>query len=129
MTDHATPNLPSRDFEETSRFYERLGFTQSWRDEGWMILRRGELMIEFFPYPELDTYSNNFSCCLRLDDLDAFYAACKEAELPEARTGIPRLVPPRVEQSGLRIAYMLDPAGTLVRLIQNPDLAAATDPA
>lgn len=28
MTDHATPNLPSRDFETTSRFYAALGFAQ-----------------------------------------------------------------------------------------------------
>lgn len=26
MTDHATPNLPSRDFEATSRFYAAVGF-------------------------------------------------------------------------------------------------------
>ena len=120
MADHATPNLPSPDFETTSQFYGSLGFTESWRDEGWMILRRGELTLEFFPYPGLDSYSNSFSCCLRLDDLDAFYAVCKDAGLPEARTGIPRLVPPRMEESGLRISYMLDPHGTLVRLIQNP---------
>jgi predicted lactoylglutathione lyase len=25
MPDHATPNLPSRDFEATSRFYDKLG--------------------------------------------------------------------------------------------------------
>lgn len=120
MADHATPNLPSRNFEATSRFYGTLGFTESWRDEGWMILRRGALTLEFFPYPDLDSYSNNFSCCLRLDDLDSFYAVCRGAGVPETRTGIPRLVPPRVEESGLRIAYMVDPDGTLLRQIQNP---------
>ena len=52
MTDHATPNLPSRDFEATSQFYTRLGFQQGWRDEGWMILKRGGLTLEFFPHPE-----------------------------------------------------------------------------
>jgi len=29
MADHATPNLPSRDFEATSRFYGGLGFVLS----------------------------------------------------------------------------------------------------
>ena len=120
MADYATPNLPSPDFEATSRFYGDLGFSETWRDEGWMILKRGELMLEFFPFPELDSYSSSFSCCLRLDDLDSFYAACRAAGLAEARSGIPRLVPPRVESSGLRIAYLVDPHGTLVRLIQNP---------
>jgi hypothetical protein len=40
--------------------------------------------------------------------------------LPEARSGIPRLVAPRVEASGMRIAYLVDPHGTLLRLVQNP---------
>jgi len=28
MVDHATPNLPARDFEATSRFYGALGFVE-----------------------------------------------------------------------------------------------------
>jgi len=93
MSDAATPNLPSRDFGKTSRFYTALGFSESWRDEGWMILKRGELTLEFFPHPELDPLTSWFSCCLRLDDLDSFYATCKEAGLPEECKGQPRLHP------------------------------------
>jgi len=119
MTDHATPNLPSRDFEATSRFYGALGFVESWRDQGWMILRRGALTIEFFPYPDLDPLESSFSCCLRLDELERFYAACQAAGLREAHSGIPRIVPATIESSGLRIAYMVDHDGSLIRLIQN----------
>jgi catechol 2,3-dioxygenase-like lactoylglutathione lyase family enzyme len=119
MADHATPNLPSRDFEATSRFYGALGFAESWRDEGWMILRRGGLTLEFFPYPDLEPLESWFSCCLRLDELERFYAACQAAGLLEKPTGNPRLAPPRVEISGLRIAYMIDLDGSLIRLIQN----------
>ncbi|MCC7268595.1 MAG: hypothetical protein IT546_14825 [Caulobacteraceae bacterium] len=117
--DHATPNLPSRDFETTSQFYARLGFEESWRDDGWMILRRGDLKLEFFPHPDLDPATSWFSCCLRLDDLDAVYAACLAAGVPEKRQGWPRLRPPQEEPSGLRIGYLVDPDCTLVRLIQN----------
>ena len=119
MTDHATPDLPSRDFETTSRFYAKIGFEEGWRDEGWMIFKRGELTLEFFPHPDLDPLTSNFSCCLRLDDLDAFYAACLVTGLPETCWGQPRLHPPKVEDSGLRIGALIDPDGTLVRLIQN----------
>ena len=119
MADHATPNLPSRDFEATARFYGALGFVSSWRDEGWMILRRGGLTLEFFPYPDLDPHESSFGCCLRLDELERFYSACKAAGLLEKPTGIPRIVPARVEPSGLRIAYLVDPDGSLIRLIQN----------
>ena len=119
MSDHATPNLPARDFEETSQFYARLGFTQSYRDGGWMILQRGGLKLEFFPFPDLDPFESSFGSCLRLDDLDAFYGACRSAGLPEARTGIPRISPPRVEPWGGRVGYLVDPDGTLLRLVQN----------
>ena len=121
MTDHATPNLPARDFETTSRFYQALGFEQGWRDGGWMILSRGGVQLEFFPYPDLDPAQSSFGACLRLDDLTGFYAACTAAGVPEQRTGAPRLQPPRRESSGLTIAYMVDPDGSLLRLIQNPE--------
>ena len=119
MTDHSTPNLPSRDFAATSAFYSALGFVEDWRDGGWMILKRGDVMLEFFPHPELDPLTSWFSCCLRLDDLDAFYSVAKAAGLPETSHGQPRLHPPKVEVSGMRIAYLVDPDGTLVRLIEN----------
>lgn len=119
MSDAATPNLPSRDFEITSRFYAALGFSEGWRDAGWMILKRGDLILEFFSHPEIDPLTTWFSCCLRLDDLDSFYAVCKAAGLPEGCEGQPRLHPPRVEEWGGRVGALIDPDGTLVRLIQN----------
>jgi len=119
MADHSTPNLPARDFEATSRFYASLGFAESWRDTGWMILRRGGLTLEFFPYPDLDPSQSSFGCCLRLDELQRFYDACLATGLREAESGIPRLAPPRLEHSGLRIAYLVDIDGSLLRLVQN----------
>ena len=119
MADHATPNLPSRDFEATSRFYAALGFVEGWRDDGWMILTRAGLTLEFFPYPGLDPMTSSFSCCLRLDDLDAFYAVCKAVGLPETCIGHPRLHEPKMEGSGMRIGALIDPDGSLIRLVQN----------
>ena len=117
--DHATPNLPSRDFEATSTFYARLGFKEGWRDAGWMILERGRLTLEFFPHPHLDPAESWFSCCLRLDDLAAFYRSCLDAAVPEGSSGHPRLHPPRREESGMLIGALIDPDGSLIRLIQN----------
>jgi hypothetical protein len=105
--------------KKISRFYSLLGFTESWRDKGWMILKRGTLTLEFFPHPDLDPLASWFSCCLRLDDLAAFYAVCKEAGIPEGCKGQPRLHPPKVESWRGRIGAFIDPDGTLVRLIQN----------
>lgn len=127
MADRATPNLPSRDLAATAAFYDRLGFVLTFRDEGWMIITRGELTVEFFPYPDLNPATSSFGCCLRLDDVDTFVDVCRAAGVPESTTGHPRIHLPRVEESGLRIGALLDPDGNLVRLVQNisakqPDL-------
>lgn len=119
MADHATPNLPSRDFGAAAAFYAQLGFEEDHRSEGWMILSRGAVTLEFFPWPDLDPFQSSFSCCLRLDDLAGMMRQVEASGVPDARTGIPRYHPPRVEDSGLTIAYLTDPDGTLLRLIQN----------
>ena len=98
---------------------QQLGFERGWRDAGWMIMRRGALTLEFFPFPDLDPLTSSFGCCLRLDDLDAFYAACVAAGVPEQHRGHPRLHPAKIEHSGMRIAYLVDPDGTLLRLVEN----------
>ncbi len=84
-----------------------------------MILQRSKLTLEFFPFPDLKPANSSFSCCLRLDNMAAFYQCCMDAGLPEQCWGTPRLHPPQQEDSGLTIAYMIDPDGTLLRLIQN----------
>ena len=65
MVDRATPNLPSRDFDTTAAFFADLRFATDYRDSGWMILSRGEVSLEFFPFPQLDPATSAFSCCLR----------------------------------------------------------------
>jgi catechol 2,3-dioxygenase-like lactoylglutathione lyase family enzyme len=119
MTDHATPNLPSRDFAATSQFYTALGFVEGWRDAGWMILKRGELTLEFFPDPDLDPLTTASGCCLRLDALDPFYEVCKAAHIRETCFGQPRLHAPKTEHWGGRVGALIDPDDNLLRLIQN----------
>ena len=119
MADHATPNLPARDLQTTSDFYAALGFTERYRDKSWMILERGGLKLEFFPFPDLDPSESSFGSCLRLDDVQGFYEACKSAGLPEAHDGIPRIVPPRREHWGGTVGFLVDPDGSLLRLVQN----------
>lgn len=120
MTDFATPNLPSRDFEATFQFYRLLGFEQTWRDSGWMILELRGMTLEFFPHPELDPATSWFSCCLRLDDVDSFFGSILKAGVPEATTGWPRVHRPRREGWGGRVGALIDIDGTLLRLVQAP---------
>jgi len=119
MSDQARPNLPSRSFDQTQQFYQQLGFTLAYRDEDWMILKRGSLELEFFVHLTLDPLSSWFSCCLRLDELSGFYKLCKSTGIPEKKSGYPRLHPPEEQDQGLRMGALIDLDGTLLRLIQN----------
>jgi len=119
VADRATPNLPMRDVERTSRFYAALGFVERYRSDAWLILDRGTITLEFFAFADLDPATSSFGCCVRVDDLAALYAACQRAGVPERTTGWPRLEPPRVQPWGGTVAALLDPDGTLLRLIQN----------
>jgi len=121
LTDLASPNLPSRDFEATALFYAKLGFVETWRDDGWMILRRGDLLLEFFPHPGLDPATSWFSCCFRLADVGAFFDEVLAAGIPEQTTGWPRAHRPKREAWGGILGALIDPDGSLIRLIQTQD--------
>jgi catechol 2,3-dioxygenase-like lactoylglutathione lyase family enzyme len=118
MADHATPNLPSRNFEATARFYAALGFAESWRDAGWMILERGGLTIEFFPYPDLDPATSSFGSCFRMDDINGFFELVVAAGIAETTIGWPRAHRPKREHWGGLVGALIDPDGSLIRLIQ-----------
>lgn len=115
MGDRITANLPARSFDETALFYGTLGFEVAFRDQGWMILRRGDLEIEFFPHPELDPAASWFSACVRVADVDRLFAEWSGAGLPTR--GIPRMTEPADEAHGLRIFALVDPNGSLLRCI------------
>ncbi|MCA8094123.1 bleomycin resistance protein [Burkholderia anthina] len=121
MADLASPNLPSRDFETTSLFYAKLGFAETWRDDGWMILKRDGLLLEFFPHPDLDPATSWFSCCFRLADVGAFFDEVLAAGIAEQATGWPRAHRPKREAWGGTVGALIDPDGSLIRLIQTND--------
>jgi hypothetical protein len=119
MSDRITANLPSRDFGSTAAFYARLGFEVSYRDDGWMILDRGPMRVEFFPHPDCDPYSSWFSACMRVDDLDALHAEFRKAGLPGDPRSIPRLTAPQKRPGIPRTFALVDLDGSLWRCLQN----------
>lgn len=118
MHDRATPNLPSRDFDATIAFYAGLGFEQRWRDDGWLILVRDNLQLEFFRWPDFDPDTSAFGACLRLADIAPLVEAAAAAGIPEVATGRPRLQSPRREAWGGLVGFVIDPDGSLLRLVQ-----------
>lgn len=119
MTDHATPNLPSRNFEETQRFYGSFGFTKTYVDDSWLIMVRGGIILEFFLHPNLDPATSWFSCCLRVDDADAMFADFKAAGIGEDPHTRPCVHLPETQSWGMKMGVMIDIDGTLVRVIEN----------
>jgi catechol 2,3-dioxygenase-like lactoylglutathione lyase family enzyme len=116
QADRITANLPARDFEETCRFYEALGFTCDFRDDGWMMMSRGALELEFFPYADLKPSESWFSACVRVGDLDGLFQAWVPLNLPTE--GIPRLQGPAwTIEDGLRMFALIDPNGSSLRCL------------
>ncbi|WP_158865874.1 bleomycin resistance protein [Leifsonia sp. AG29] len=119
MTDHAVPNLPSRDFDDTIAFYGAFGFEPAYRDHDWLILRSGELQLEYFLFPDLVPEESSFMCSVRVDDVDGLYREIKGAGVPEKSVGAPRLHPVRLQPWGQRAGFLVDPDGTQLHLIEN----------
>ena len=116
IIDRITANLPSRCFDATLAFYERLGFDAVYRDADWMILLRGALVLEFFAYADLDPHRSSFSACVRVVDVDGLYRAWTVASLPAE--GIPRMTAVRDEAWGMRGFALVDLDGSLLRVME-----------
>ncbi|WP_137844442.1 bleomycin resistance protein [Microbacterium sp. 2FI] len=116
--DRAVPNLPARDLGATEDFYARIGFVTAFRDGGWMILRRGDLQLEFFPWPDLDPATSSSRCTIRVADVDELVATIRAAGVPIADRGFPRLHEVREQDWGLRAGHLVDPDGNLLTLIE-----------
>jgi catechol 2,3-dioxygenase-like lactoylglutathione lyase family enzyme len=115
MRERITANLPARDLLAAEAFYARLGFETAFRDEGWMILRRGPLELEMFPHPGLDPATSAASACIRVADARRLHAEWEPLGLPDR--GIPRITQPRDEGFGWLVFALVDPDGNLLRVL------------
>jgi hypothetical protein len=92
------------------------------RAEGWLILERGPLQIEFFPRPAIDPKTTIASCCLRVDDVDALHAAFAAAGVPTSNRGMPRLTAPVTQPWGLREAALVTWTATCFGCCRRPEV-------
>lgn len=107
--------LPSRDFDRSRDFYEALGFEKTLDGEvaifdagsGGFILQR------HFQ----EEWAANCMMQLMVDDLDAWWRRIEALDLP-ARFGVPAPKAPAMQPWGLRVAYVVDPAGVLWHVAQ-----------
>ena len=112
---------PSRDLQATSTFYGGFGFVELHRDENWLVLRRGDLQLEFFLKQDLQPRGHDFACCLRVADLEGLYESVLAAGVPQQRYGRPSVRPITTQPWGQRMSTVLDPDGNLLRMIADDD--------
>ena len=120
-----TANLPSRNFDVTEAFYATLGFRRLYRGDGWMILTRGGMQVEFFAHPNLDPLQSWHSACMRLDDIDAMQAEWLSLNIATTGDSLPRMGAEPLELGGEvpRMFTLHDPDGTLWRVLENEQAA------
>lgn len=118
--DRVTANLPAKDLAATAEFYGRLGFEVAFGDDGWLILLRGELEIEFFPYPDVDKWSSNFSACVRVGDPEALHREWSAVGLPTDSRSIPRITEFFRPGDAPRMFALVDLDGSLLRVMADP---------
>ncbi|KIN64391.1 Bleomycin resistance protein [Sulfitobacter noctilucicola] len=117
--DRVTANLPSRDFDRTCAFYGLLGFDPLYRDDGWLILRRGTMEVEFFAHPDLVLAESWFSACIRVDDLDGLRTSWHALDLPDDPMDRPRDLTIQGGDGKPRFFVLIDCDGSLIRCIDN----------
>jgi uncharacterized glyoxalase superfamily protein PhnB len=105
------PFLPSRGFAESSRFYERLGFTLMPLGDKLAHVHLGDfafLLQDFY----VKEFAENLMMHLLVKDLDSWWRHIASLELEKNfAVGAPK--PPEMQSWGMRVAYVYDPAGVL----------------
>jgi len=114
-TESARPFLPTKDLAKSKAFYEALGFTK---------ILDGDVAIFEIGYTGFilqqlydQKWAEHTMMQLMVDDLDAWWAHIQSLDLP-GKFGVPKPSPPAMQPWGLRIAYLVDPAGILWHIAQ-----------
>lgn len=105
--------VPAKDFAESQRFYQALGFTLTPGWGGTMDCELGAMKFRLQDFYVAD-WANNFMFTIAVDDARAWYerAAALVAEFPAVR------VKPPEDVDGAQVAHVVDPAGVLLVLVQ-----------
>src|SRR4051812_44529908 len=111
----ARPFLPTKDFALSKSFYETLGFEKELDGEV-AIFRIGTSSFILQKHFQKE-WAENFMMQLLVDDLDAWWTHITALDLP-GKFRVPPPKAPALQPWGLRVAYLVDPAGVLWHFAQ-----------
>jgi uncharacterized glyoxalase superfamily protein PhnB len=111
----ARPFLPAEDFAKSRAFYEALGFTKL-LDSEVAIFSVGATSFILQDYFDPNAAAS-YMMQLMVDDLDAWWAHIEALDLP-GRFGVRPPTAPAMQPWGLRLIYVVDPAGVLWHIAQ-----------
>ena len=104
--------IPARDFEESLRFYEALGWTRNWRHDGLAEIELAgvRLYLQDFYVP---AWAENTMIYVVVDDARAWFdqASAVADGFPDEPV---RVAPPKHEDYGALVTYVWDPSGVLL---------------
>jgi uncharacterized glyoxalase superfamily protein PhnB len=103
------PFVPSKDLDTSVAFYDALGFKLTHRDDSLAIMEfegAGILIQNYY----VEDWAGNWMAQLFVTDLDAWWP--RTAGLAE-RFGVRAPKAPEMQPWGIRVGFLVDPAGVL----------------
>lgn len=105
------PFLPASDFEASLRFYTDLGFLASRMGDDLASMQLGPYGFLLQNY-DVPAFAGHFMMHLLVKDVDAWWQRIEALDLA-GRYGVRAPTAPAMQPWGLRVCYVVDPAGVL----------------
>jgi hypothetical protein len=118
----SVPTLPSLDFNETSAFYSRLGFVESFRDLALLRMERDGVRLHFWLTGNA-RIPQSTSCWIDVAGIDALHAAFEPLRIIHRRGGL------ETKPWGIREFDVADCHGNFLRFCEAvADAGESSDP-
>jgi len=112
------PAVPAKDYGESQRFYETIGFQARAIAPTLTEMSMGAhsfLLQDFY----VAQFAHNFVMHMFVNDLDGWWAHIEALEL-EKSFKVRAPVAPKLQAWGLRVAFIFDPSGVLWQISARP---------
>ena len=100
-------HVPAKDFEVSKQFYQDIGFTLCWSNNGVALLHY------------VKDFAENLQMHLLVKDVDAWWAQIHAKQIPE-KYGV-EIGPPEDRDWKMRDFTLFDPSGVLWRIAEDTD--------